>query len=428
MPSGQRKLRDSCDACHIAKVKCIRNSTECLRCASSGALCSFSPSDRRGKPRGAKNKVNRTQNGQTTHKAPSDRPKTQTPQSKEAFKSSGYEFEGLLDLPPGDFLADVWLPSTVEEPEALMQTSSSEQDALAAMTNNWMSIDANANSNAITTLQHHLPQRFAPTAYPDPTLNPALPFTHSESKNEQEIPLEVVSSEGYRAEECSCYPISLQSLYALHRQAIFTTSGSVVPFDVALVVNNKAITRSHAMLACSSCVLNQDQEKSSTNMLMLAGAMDDILVSYNSTFLSYLGDSSRDSLVFSSSETSTSKKPTSTAPPRHEGPEFHPLPSSSSSSSTSSSTSGSMGPPSSRLSLGTYRVEGEDGRHLRLEILKIELRKVERLWITFRDTCAMQNFDDEQKSLYAALVCYLAKKLRRTSDMLESRRRSRPAW
>ena len=41
------KLRASCDACHFAKIKCIKTERDCQRCDASGEQCSYSPAQPR---------------------------------------------------------------------------------------------------------------------------------------------------------------------------------------------------------------------------------------------------------------------------------------------------------------------------------------------------------------------------------------------
>lgn len=57
-PTGEpkpRKLRASCDACSRAKVKCDKVRPTCHRCGNMGICCNYSPSMRLGKPRKNRN-------------------------------------------------------------------------------------------------------------------------------------------------------------------------------------------------------------------------------------------------------------------------------------------------------------------------------------------------------------------------------------
>lgn len=51
----QRKLRQACDVCHSAKMKCS-GGKPCAGCRDSGYECLYSVSNRIGRPKGTKNK------------------------------------------------------------------------------------------------------------------------------------------------------------------------------------------------------------------------------------------------------------------------------------------------------------------------------------------------------------------------------------
>ena len=54
-PQTTKKLRTACDVCHHAKMKCS-GGTPCAGCRDSGYPCSYSVSNRIGRPKGTKNK------------------------------------------------------------------------------------------------------------------------------------------------------------------------------------------------------------------------------------------------------------------------------------------------------------------------------------------------------------------------------------
>lgn len=445
MAPGQRKLRDSCDACHIAKVKCIKTETgECLRCVSSATICSFSPSDRRGKPRGAKNKCNRHPPPEKLETAFASKTKPfshshPSPTSENVFSLPNYD----LDQRPSEYshgdmhTVDTWTAPPPEEISYHMNFSQQENAMVSMLQTDWQNLSPMSLTSDQMSLQSSTPTTSISSLYGDPMLGCSPPILsqqrqqlfhqqYQEAPVLEDVPAAPFMGLQHQSSQCECHPITLQHLYALHSEAISASNGSISPFDVALFINNRAIERCHVMLSCTDCVLNNDTQRTSTNMLALAGTMDDILASYSTTCVAYLDGPSLDPLVFSSSESTTGSS--SCNSPKLEsstGLSSRAQSMSSASSGASSATKMSMNwrHSSSNFSLGTYRVEGEDGRHLKLEIIKIELRKMERLWTAFRDTCAHQNCEDDQKSLYAALVCYLAKKMRSTTEMLDSRRR-----
>ena len=52
-----KRLRSACDACHQAKTKCS-GTNPCLSCQISATLCTYSPCNQPGRPKGSKNKPN----------------------------------------------------------------------------------------------------------------------------------------------------------------------------------------------------------------------------------------------------------------------------------------------------------------------------------------------------------------------------------
>ena len=55
-----KRLRSACDRCHRSKMKCS-GGIPCTGCSHSGEDCSYSVSNRSGRPKGAKNKRNHEQ-------------------------------------------------------------------------------------------------------------------------------------------------------------------------------------------------------------------------------------------------------------------------------------------------------------------------------------------------------------------------------
>jgi hypothetical protein len=52
---GQKSLRSACDLCHQGKIKCS-GGTVCEGCERLGVKCTYSTSNRTGRPKGVKNK------------------------------------------------------------------------------------------------------------------------------------------------------------------------------------------------------------------------------------------------------------------------------------------------------------------------------------------------------------------------------------
>lgn len=81
-----------------------------------------------------------------------------------------------------------------------------------------------------------------------------------------------------------------------------------------------------------------------------------------------------------------------------------------------SSTASSV---SAQLAFGAYTVTGEDRQLLEVEILLLELRKVENILKTFQDKVSGESDEKDEAGVYIALVSYLDKNLRYIFDFLQ---------
>ena len=74
---------------------------------------------------------------------------------------------------------------------------------------------------------------------------------------------------------------------------------------------------------------------------------------------------------------------------------------------------------SAQLAFGAYTVTGEDRQLLEVEILLLELRKVENILKTFQDKASGESDEKDEAGVYIALVSYLDKNLRYIFDFLQ---------
>lgn len=75
---------------------------------------------------------------------------------------------------------------------------------------------------------------------------------------------------------------------------------------------------------------------------------------------------------------------------------------------------------SAQLAFGAYTVTGEDRQLLEVEILLLELRKVENILKTFQDKISGESDEKDEAGVYIALVSYLDKNLRYIFDFLQT--------
>lgn len=393
-----RKLRESCDACHVAKVKCIKQkSADCARCFSFGISCAYSPSARTGKPRGAKDRRNRMGSVDNSNFSRGRRSLTcaETPAVQATLHANEvpqanaprhhfaptYEDNDPLSLDWGPGVTNAICQFLAEErqlnlfpPSLSTSTDSSPNScpfaqpdfaqlaaaAAAAAQQPYFPVDRNLRGSTISPTGSH--------------------FSESMKQLDEPDMMNRMSTSPPDRETCDCFTANLKSLETLRRYSDPYSSQNTTPFDVALFISKQAITHCTEMLNCMYCTRTTNGDSNSTPMLIFAGLMNDILNSYSAACTAHFD------------------------------------------LETTGSSPDSLSSSSSQLTLGTYLVDGEDGRHLKLEILMIELRKVERLWMQFKDISAQVRVGDGRKSLLEALVCYLGQTLRDTVDRLEARR------
>jgi hypothetical protein len=165
---------------------------------------------------------------------------------------------------------------------------------------------------------------------------------------------------------CNCFSSCLEALQALHNHSGSTTS--VPPFDAVLTVNRKAVEGCALMLNCPKCL---SRPGSNTTTMLLATMIVKIISCYRAASQNYFGF---------------------TPGPRSQS---QPLP----------------------LTFGTYRVAGEDGRWLEMEILMRELRKLEELFAKFQET-ARKSEMEENGGVHTAVTNYLRQSLHFTIEAL----------
>jgi hypothetical protein len=170
--------------------------------------------------------------------------------------------------------------------------------------------------------------------------------------------------------DCDCFNNSLQSLQGLHQQAkCFDLSPS---FDVVLTVNRRAVESCAAMLSCAQCM---GKSSCNTTLMLLATIIGKVVYFYRAASQNYFGF---------------------TPGPGHQP---QPLP----------------------LTFGSYKIPGEDGRWLEMEILLRELRKVEQVFMQFQDISKTDALD-EHGMVYSAVVGHLRQNLNVTFEVLNMRR------
>lgn len=434
-PPSTQKLRASCDACNQAKVKCTKDRPFCTRCATHGIYCVYSVSLRAGKRRAgpksptAVTPVTASQDQVMTdisprhlHFDPLTFSPSPTPIDLNHHHRGNDMYHSMLNLEgtsfdTGDHLQDFLdcssptfshshmvhqgrpLPPTRQAscsdasfPPPLIQHSSTGSSSSAisgivtpddlgnaggphwntSMTDELFGIDSRAGS------QTPLDMFSYPSSAPLSRSPSATILSHLGPATEKEP-----------SSRCQCFQRIISMLATLNQ----VSEPQRTTFDVALTKNKDAIAMCGVTLRCRKC--SNDTE----SVTMLVSLIAKIISIYKAPGSAYLNSVNAPLPTFSRDSDDTI-------------------------------SNGSTGSGHSYITYGSYRLDKEDDERLKMEIVAIELRKVESLVVGFRERfcgAQMQRPQAEHESrLYEALVEFLAKKLRGEFERL-NRRKSKTA-
>lgn len=206
---------------------------------------------------------------------------------------------------------------------------------------------------------------------------------------------------------CTCFTVCLQSLQALHN-ASYPAGPACPPLEAVLSLNRKAVEGCALMLACHRCISRSGIH---TAAMLLGTVICKITSFYKAASRAYFDscDSSSSGVMTPAGSTPAS---TSTGP--------------ASPASTSIGGRGGRGSFGGGMDDGTglgggFRVATNDSRWLQLEILAMELRKLEDVYARFREVCSDLSADPMQ-NVGSAMVGYLGQNLDDTLEAVASRR------
>lgn len=171
---------------------------------------------------------------------------------------------------------------------------------------------------------------------------------------------------------CDCFALCLQALQTLHTHSRLPASAQPggLPFDVVLTINREAMHGCGAMLDCDKCV---SKSGSSISTMLLATIFGKIISLYGAACFFRFGPSTGNQAVV-------------------------------------------------KLAFGAYTLTGEDRRLMEMEIILLELRKVESILLAYQERFRDAQAEKDETSVYTALTCYLDKNLRYILDFLHTRR------
>lgn len=396
------KFRESCDSCLVAKVKCSKTRPVCARCLANGATCGYSPSSRAGRK-------NRNAAASDPSKASTRPPPT---------PSSSLHVHPILentDGPIGRSNNDVFHDLTNFSHEDPSQGQSGTENRAPTTQGEIEMTDFFSNPPFGDEFGDALLQ-FSPQAYLQ-NLNPTTPspanstsqntvshaWTASETPNSfsplfqlpvdlvsfdqasssqsapspeilalQESPPRVLFPPGSETKfQCDCFAVCLQALQTLHShsQLPMSVQPGGLPFDVVLSINREAMRGCARMLDCVKCV---SKSGSSISTMLLATIFGKIISLYGSACFSRFGPST-------------------------------------------------VNQGAVKVAIGAYTLTGDDRRLLEMEIILLELRKVESILLAYQER--FRDVQAEKDSCPGnALTCYLGKNLRCILDFLQAHR------
>ena len=425
------KLRESCDSCLLAKVKCSKARPLCSRCLANGAPCDYSPSSRAGKRHRNHTKgVNSVTRTETSNQA------LPVPSSSQSSNSSyltrlmypllNEEDRVLLRHNDGPIVSGVASPplqdtsgtkihtgdngtgtahkaDCVEPLELLSSRTFGQEDFMeslmpmsAAYTESFADFTDKPTSPAIgmdqaesspTWTAKDNPQNVCLSSLQDPS--GMIPNTTSPSNStvprasgpagappqlQTHMPTNIVQASGKIHQSCDCFAACLQVLQSLHNHSslLSATRPGGPPFDIVLTINHEAIESCSTMLECTNC-LNKSGRSIST--MMLATIFGKVMSLYRAACFLRLGPS-----------TSVQE--------------------------------------SAQLAFGAYTVSGENRQLLEIEILLLELRKVDQILKMYSERFRNSQVEKEgdESGVYGALTSYLEKNLQYIVDFLKARR------
>ena len=421
------KLRESCDSCLAAKVKCSKSRPLCSRCLANGAPCDYSPSSRAGKRN--RNAAGQRSNGvQNDSKREPSLPNSSLAPDTAYLTSLMYpqldgEDHALLSPSHGPNIDGISLPlpqhgsalkvspnvdvnslipdvESVDSAEFLHTPpfgqadffdpfsiiSGSHQQGMGPFGSDPPSPNATTDlsndswlskgNNYFRLPNFQSPLDMMPMGPPPTTQSGAQPFMSQVSSSFSKEPSLMREATG-KSQSCDCFAVCLQVLQSLHNNSTMLSAShqECPPFDIVLSINREAIESCSSLLDCTGCVSRSGRSISTT---MLATIFDKAMSLYRVTCSIRFGPSPND--VQSTAQ----------------------------------------------LAFGAYMVTGENRKLLEIEILLLELKKFERALQLFAERFRdiQQAEKDDETAVYSASISYLEKNLQHVVEFLQTQKES----
>lgn len=404
------KLRESCDCCLVAKVKCGKEKPVCKRCLTNGSYCLYSPC---------------LKTGRRTHKNPSIKAANYAEESINVSTQTGEPLASGVSPDNAHSLFESARSDLLENTQALFASDESShirtQNPFTERPNDMMtdhgdpdpksqpqSPKFNIFANAPNYLDPFIPMfdlengidflaekglpnisrsqmindnaNFEPVAgLKDPAKlsSPSVRLDSPSHTTMSPLPISLSEQGLYQqqmGQPCDCFAACLQMLQTLHNQSYLLLKSQPEGgpcFDVMLNSNKEAIESCTAIVGCTKCVSACGNSVVTT---MVATIIGKALSVYQAAC----------SMMFSSSAGMQSTTP---------------------------------------LAFGAYKVTGENRQLLEIEILLLDLKKVASVLMAYSDKfCNSSSAEDNEVSMFATLKSYLENDLRMVVQYLNKQK------
>ena len=435
------KLRESCDACLTAKVKCGKGRPMCQRCLTNGSDCSYSPSARAGrKNRNSTGGIKKSGSNTTAHKrpvsidipkdaAPSPTP-TQWPSHIRAYEAGHQVLEKSNCNNVGGSMAPSISTSNTQFFSTTTPPLTSEDEALDMNAGqHGIPISSDTDDNLYNLMptppfhQNEFPPEFshldgpvsASSTLTFPEFDLSSPLSHTKQTlgtnawMNQDTTFASIPTSSHGNLDTSFYELSTP---ISHPQTQFYTDGQIPSQHLEILAEECDCFADclHTLkeLHMSSWARTTDAEKCPQFDIVLKG--NNAAITASNKMLTCVRCSTKGGIGISAMLMATMFGKVLSLYRAAVFDRFG-----------STASSRDMQSPAS-LAFGAYEVSGDDRHLLEIEILLFELKKVEKTMNLWRDRSQHLSTDKDVNSVYEALSMYLDKNLHHVTEYLRGKR------
>lgn len=377
-----RRLRASCDACYLSKVKCGKETPTCARCLNHAQVCTYSPSQRVGKPRRLREE--QQSRGSLTHDSSTTNASSPRSASDASVHHPPYSWN--LSFDPGvtsstsrvnldGDMSMSWhrtFPMVEGERVTMIDDASYTSSIPSPSTSLPTPVESvfdypvagkplSCTSERRTSSVHQHQQQRTPVSNEFMVLPDDFPQLYFPQF--QDLPQIPDCSSPL---QCNCSTTTFDILRTLHDQSLSAT------FDRVLAANKSALNSVSAILSCPC-------RRDTTSIMTLAVAITKIMSRYQS-----VGNSCLKSAM-----------------------------------ATDDADSPPIAPLATPITLGAYKLDSAEEDQIKKQVILSELRKVDGLMAKFQERFCAGSAKHETR-IYSELATFLRRRLR---DIVEGLQR-----